>query len=121
PRIPSQGSVGASGDLGPLAHLALVMIGEGEAQLGDGPMRPGAEVLREANVTPVSLEAKEGLALINGTQYMASLGTLALLEVERLAVCADLAGAMSLEALKGSSRPFDERLHLARPHPGQAA
>ncbi|AKV03213.1 Histidine ammonia-lyase [Labilithrix luteola] len=120
PRIPSQGSVGASGDLAPLAHLALTMIGEGEAQLGDGPIRPSADVLREAGVTPVTLEAKEGLALINGTQYMASLGTLALLEAERLCVAADLAGAMSLEALKGSSRPFDERLHIARPHPGQA-
>jgi histidine ammonia-lyase len=122
PRIPLQGSVGASGDLAPLAHLALVMIGEGEAQLGDDaarPMRTGAEVLREAGITPVTLEAKEGLALINGTQYMASLGTLALLEAERLCVAADVAGAMSLEALKGSSRPFDERLHLARPHPGQ--
>jgi histidine ammonia-lyase len=121
PRIPSQGSVGASGDLAPLAHLALAMIGEGEAQLGDGPMRPSAEVLREAGVTPVTLEAKEGLALINGTQYMTSLGTLALLEGERLARSADVAGAMSLEALKGSSRPFDDRLHVARPHPGQQA
>ncbi len=119
PRIPSQGSVGASGDLAPLAHLALAMIGEGEAQLAEGPFRPSAEVLREAGVTPVVLQAKEGLALINGTQYMASLGTLALLEAERLCVAADVAGAMSLEALKGSSRPFDERLHAARPHPGQ--
>jgi histidine ammonia-lyase len=121
PRIPSQGSVGASGDLAPLAHLALAMIGEGEAQLGDGPMRPSAEVLREAGVAAVTLEAKEGLALINGTQYMTSLGTLALLEGERLARSADVAGAMSLEALKGSSRPFDERRHVARPHPGQQA
>lgn len=121
PRIPSQGSVGASGDLAPLAHLALVMIGEGEAQLGDGPMRAGGDVLREAGITPVLLEAKEGLALINGTQYMASLGTLAVLEAERMCVVADVAGAMSLEALKGSSRPFDPRLHEARPHPGQQA
>ncbi|MBX3227137.1 MAG: histidine ammonia-lyase [Labilithrix sp.] len=121
PRIPSQGSVGASGDLAPLAHLALAMIGEGEARRGDGPFRPSLEVLREAGVTPVVLEAKEGLALINGTQYMASLGTLALLEAERLATAADIAGAMSLEALKGTSRPFDERLHEARPHPGQKA
>lgn len=119
PRIPSQGSVGASGDLAPLAHLALTMIGEGEARLGEGPLRPSAEVLREAGLAPVALEAKEGLALINGTQYMASLGTLALLEGERLATAADIAGAMSLEALKGTSRPFDERLHEARPHPGQ--
>jgi histidine ammonia-lyase len=95
------------------------MIGEGEARLGEGPLRPGADVLRDAGVTPVRLEAKEGLALINGTQYMTSLGTLALLEAERLALAADIAGAMSLEALKGTSRPFDERLHEARPHPGQ--
>jgi histidine ammonia-lyase len=119
PRIPAQGSVGASGDLAPLAHLALSMIGEGEARLGNGPARPSAVVLEEAGVKPVVLEAKEGLALINGTQYMASLGTLALLEAERLAVAADIAGAMSLEALKGTSRPFDERLHEVRPHPGQ--
>jgi histidine ammonia-lyase len=120
PRIPVQGSVGASGDLAPLAHLALTMIGEGEAQLGDGPMRASADVLREAGITPVVLEAKEGLALINGTQLMASLGTLTLLAAERLCVAADVAGAMSLEALKGSTRPFDERLQAARPHPGQA-
>lgn len=119
PRIPAQGSVGASGDLAPLAHLALAMIGEGEARIADGPPRPSAEVLREANVAPIVLEAKEGLALINGTQFMASLGTLALLEAERLATAADIAGAMSLEALKGTSRPFDARLHVARPHPGQ--
>jgi histidine ammonia-lyase len=120
PRIPAQGSVGASGDLAPLAHLALAMIGEGEAQKGTGPFRPSGEVLAEAGIAPLVLQAKEGLALINGTQYMASLGTLALLEAERLCVAADVAGAMSLEALKGSSRPFDERLHAARPHPGQA-
>jgi histidine ammonia-lyase len=121
PRIPAQGSVGASGDLAPLAHLALAMIGEGEARVGDGPAVPSAEALKRAGIAPVALEAKEGLALINGTQYMASLGTLALLDAERLAVVADVAGAMSLEALKGSSRPFDERLQAARPHPGQAA
>jgi len=120
PRIPSKGSVGASGDLAPLAHLALTMIGEGEARRGAGPVRPSAEVLAEAGVSPVELEAKEGLALINGTQYMASLGTLALLAAERLATVADVAGAMSVEALKGSSTPFDERLQAARPHPGQA-
>jgi len=121
PRIPAQGSVGASGDLAPLAHLALAMIGEGEAQVGSGPFVPSAEAMKQAGVTPVSLEAKEGLALINGTQFMASLGTLALLDAERLCTVADVAGAMSLEALKGSSRPFDERLQAARPHPGQAA
>jgi histidine ammonia-lyase len=127
PRIPAQGSVGASGDLAPLAHLALAMIGEGEARVGGVPgeeaesaLLPSAEALQRAGVSPVVLQAKEGLALINGTQYMASLGTLALLEAERLCLVADVAGAMSLEALKGSSRPFDERLQSARPHPGQA-
>jgi histidine ammonia-lyase len=131
PRIPAQGSVGASGDLAPLAHLALAMIGEGEAS-HDAPehgvsyaarhpsFRPSVEALRAAHVDPILLEAKEGLALINGTQYMAAIGTLCLLEAERLCTAADIAGAMSLEALKGSSRPFDERLQAARPHPGQA-
>jgi histidine ammonia-lyase len=95
------------------------MIGEGEAEL-DGRLLPSAEALKLAGIAPVVLEAKEGLALINGTQYMASLGTLAILEAERLCRAADVAGAMSLEALKGSSRPFDERLQAARPHPGQA-
>ena len=121
PRIPAQGSVGASGDLAPLAHLALAMIGEGEAQIEDGPFMDGAEAMKRAGVKPVALEAKEGLALINGTQYMTSLGVLALLDAERLARVADVAGAMSLEALKGSNRPFDPRLQAARPHPGQAA
>jgi histidine ammonia-lyase len=132
PRIPSQGSVGASGDLAPLAHLALALIGEGEASrdlpprggLYDAGTRPravnSAESLRAAGLAPIVLESKEGLALINGTQYMAALGTLALLESERLCLAADVAGAMSLEALKGSTRPFDERLQAARPHPGQA-
>jgi histidine ammonia-lyase len=119
PRVPSQGSVGASGDLAPLAHLALAMIGEGEAQIGDGPFEASAEAMRRAGVQPVILEAKEGLSLINGTQYMAAAGALALLDAERLCVVADVAGAMSLEALKGSSRPFDDRLQVARPHPGQ--
>jgi histidine ammonia-lyase len=120
PRVPAQGSVGASGDLAPLAHLALVMIGEGEARVGDGPLVDGAEAMRRAGIEPVVLEAKEGLSLINGTQYMASSGALSLLDAERLCAVADVAGAMSLEALKGSSRPFDERLQAARPHPGQA-
>jgi histidine ammonia-lyase len=136
PRIPAQGSVGASGDLAPLAHLALAMIGEGEAShdplpapgqsfaAADPAYRPvqksGAEALRGAGIEPIVLEAKEGLALINGTQYMAGIGTLCLLEAERLCTAADIAGAMSLEALKGSSAPFDPRLQAARPHPGQA-
>jgi histidine ammonia-lyase len=120
PRVPSQGSVGASGDLAPLAHLALAMIGEGEAQLHDGPFVPSAEALARVGIAPIALEAKEGLSLINGTQYMAAAGALALLDAERLCAVADVAGAMSLEALKGSIRPFDERLQAARPHPGQA-
>ncbi len=129
PRIPAQGSVGASGDLAPLAHLALAMIGEGEASVVDAkkkgatsqPFVPGADALRSVGLAPIVLEAKEGLALINGTQYMAALGTLALLQAERLVDIADIAGAMSLEALKGTSRPFDDRLHVARPHPGQSS
>jgi histidine ammonia-lyase len=121
PRIPSQGSVGASGDLAPLAHLALAMIGEGEASVdGGATYGPSAAALRAKGIEPVALEAKEGLALINGTQLMASLGTLAVREAERLCTIADLAGALSVEALKGSKTPFDERLQAARPHKGQA-
>jgi histidine ammonia-lyase len=119
PRVPAQGSVGASGDLAPLAHLALVMMGEGEAQIDRGPFMDGASALRSAGISPVVLEAKEGLALINGTQFMTSVGTLALLDAEGLCRAADIAGAMSLEALKGSARPFDARLQALRPHPGQ--
>jgi histidine ammonia-lyase len=120
PRVPAQGSVGASGDLAPLAHLALAMIGEGEAQIDGGPFEPSEDAMKRVGIAPVVLEAKEGLSLINGTQYMAGLGALSLLDAERLCTVADVAGAMSLEALKGSSRPFDERLQAARPHPGQA-
>ena len=120
PRIPSQGSVGASGDLAPLAHLALTMIGEGEACIDQHAYGASREALTAKGIEPVVLEAKEGLALINGTQYMASLGVLALRAAERLCTVADIAGAMSLEALKGSTRPFDPRLQAARPHPGQA-
>jgi histidine ammonia-lyase len=118
PSIPSQGSVGASGDLSPLAHLALVLIGEGEAEI-EGRRIPGGDALKMAGLSPVSLEAKEGLALINGTQMMASVGALALMQARRLCTYADIAGAMSLEALKGSARPFDDRLMQVRPHPGQ--
>jgi histidine ammonia-lyase len=120
PRIPAQGSVGASGDLAPLAHLALVLIGEGEATY-QGRRTSGAEALAAAGLAPIELQAKEGLSLINGTQYMAALGALALCDAARLATAADIAGAISLEALKGSRRPFDERLMRVRPHPGQAA
>ena len=120
PRVPAQGSVGASGDLAPLAHLALAILGEGEVQVDGGPFVDSAKAMESAGLTPLTLEAKEGLALINGTQFMAGLGSLALLDAEHLCSVADVAGAMSLEALKGSSRPFDERLQAARPHPGQS-
>jgi len=119
PCVPAQGSVGASGDLAPLAHLALTMIGEGEAR-HRGTLLPALEALARAGLSPLTLEAKEGLSLINGTQFMASLGGLAVAEAIRLGQVADVAGAMSLEALKGSERPFEERLMQLRPHPGQA-
>ncbi|MCB9590275.1 MAG: histidine ammonia-lyase [Polyangiaceae bacterium] len=119
PRVPSQGSVGASGDLAPLAHLALVLIGEGEAYWR-GERISSAAALRAAGLSPIELQAKEGLALINGTQYMTAWGALSLVDAQRLARAADIAGALSLEALKGSERPFEERLMALRPHPGQA-
>lgn len=118
PVIPSRGSVGASGDLAPLAHLALVVIGEGEA-LYQGRRMRGGEALTAAGIKPVTLEAKEGVALLNGTQAMTSVGGLALLDAERLADAADVAGAMSLEALKGTPVAFDHKIHAIRPHPGQ--
>ncbi|HEY4122058.1 MAG TPA: histidine ammonia-lyase [Byssovorax sp.] len=117
PRIPAQGSVGASGDLAPLAHLALALIGEGEASF-EGRRMPAGEALARAGLAPVELAAKEGLALINGTQFMTALGALAMCDALRLATIADVAGATSLEALKGSKRPFDPRLMAVRPHPG---
>jgi histidine ammonia-lyase len=118
PLIPEKGSVGASGDLAPLAHLALVVIGEGEA-VYRGERMAGAEALRRAHVEPVQLEAKEGLALLNGTQAMAAVGGLALQRAEIVARAADVAGAMTLEALRGTPVAFDERIHAARPHQGQ--
>ncbi|HKP10914.1 MAG TPA: histidine ammonia-lyase, partial [Blastocatellia bacterium] len=118
PVIPSRGSVGASGDLAPLAHLALVVIGEGEANY-QGRRMAGGEAMRRAGIAPLTLEAKEGLALLNGTQAMTAVGGLSLLAAERLANAADVAGAMSLEALKGTPVAFDPRIHRARPHPGQ--
>ncbi|AUX25021.1 histidine ammonia-lyase [Sorangium cellulosum] len=119
PRIPAQGSVGASGDLAPLAHLALALLGEGEARF-EGQLMPSAAALAKAGLAPLELAAKEGLALINGTQYMTALGALALRDAAALCTAADIAGAVSLEALMGSKRPFDERLMRVRPHPGQA-
>ena len=120
PVIPEKGSVGASGDLAPLAHLALTLIGEGEA-FYNGARRPSLEAFDEAGLRPVVLEAKEGLALLNGTQAMHAVGGLALLRAKRLSRVADVAGAMSLEALKGTPTAFDPRIHQARPHPGQQA
>ncbi|HSE99092.1 MAG TPA: histidine ammonia-lyase [Blastocatellia bacterium] len=118
PVIPSRGSVGASGDLAPLAHLALVVIGEGEA-IYRGARMPGGEALSQAGLSPLVLEAKEGIALLNGTQAMTAVGGLALLAAERLTDAADVTGAMSLEALKGTPVAFDHRIHAVRPHPGQ--
>jgi len=119
PRIPAQGSVGASGDLAPLAHLALSLIGEGEADYQGTRMESG-QALAKAGLEPIVLQAKEGLALINGTQYMTGLGVLAAQRALDLCVIADIAGAMSVEALLGSKVPFDPRLMQVRPHPGQA-
>jgi histidine ammonia-lyase len=120
PVIPEKGSVGASGDLAPLAHLALVVIGEGEAFFR-GERIAGAEALRRAGLQPIQLAAKEGLALLNGTQAMNGVGALAVARALRLAKLADLAGAMSLEALMGTPAAFDPRIHQARPHAGQIA
>jgi histidine ammonia-lyase len=118
PVVPELGSVGASGDLAPLAHLALCCVGEGEA-VYRGERLPGGEALKRAGVEPLRLEAKEGLALLNGTQALTAVGGLALERAWRLARAADVSGAMSLEALKGTPAAFDERIHLARPHRGQ--
>jgi histidine ammonia-lyase len=120
PRVPSRGSVGASGDLSPLAHLGLVLIGEGEATLGAGAaVVSGGEALRAVGLAPVTLAAKEGLALINGTQPSTAVAALAVVGAERLARAADIAAALSIDVLRGSLHPFDPRIHAARPHPGQ--
>src|SRR5688500_10687105 len=120
PVIPEKGSVGASGDLAPLAHLALAAIGEGEA-FYEGERLPSAVALERAGIASLELEVKEGLALLNGTQAMGAVGGLALHRAERLVRLADVAGAMALEALRGTPVAFDERIHQARPHPGQIA
>lgn len=119
PMVPSQGSVGASGDLAPLAHLALALIGEGECVDEKGTRSPAADAMRRAQVKPLVLEAKEAVSLINGTQAMLAVGILALLAAEILADSADVIGALSLDALRGTDVAFDERIHQARPHPGQ--
>ena len=122
PVVPEQGSLGASGDLAPLANLALPLIGRGEVLAADGQGRePAAAAFAAAGLTPLTLEAKEGLALVNGTQGMLSIGVLAADRVLRLARTADVVAAMTIEAAMGTDAPFDERLQRLRPHPGQAA
>ncbi|MBS1795793.1 MAG: histidine ammonia-lyase [Acidobacteria bacterium] len=118
PLIPEKGSLGASGDLAPLAHMACVMIGEGEALLG-GEKMPAADALARAGLAPVKLAAKEGLALTNGTTIMTAVGLLETHNAKRMAELADLAGCLSLEALHGTTLAFDERIHALRPHPRQ--
>jgi histidine ammonia-lyase len=120
PRVPSRGSVGASGDLAPLAHLALPLVGEGEAEL-DGELLPGAAALERVGLEPIRLEAKEGLSLINGTQFMAAFGALGVVRARRLARAADAACALSLEALQGSRVAFGPAVQALRPLAGQAA
>ena len=120
PVVPERGSVGASGDLAPLAHLALLVIGEGEAWVG-GHRLAGREALARVGLRPVVLQAKEGLALVNGTQGMVAVGALAQVRADRLAAVADLAGAMTLEGLLGSHRPFIAEIQQVRGQPGQIA
>lgn len=120
PVIPSRGSVGASGDLAPLAHLALILIGEGEAFVGSRRVS-GRAALAHVGLKPLHLEAKEGLSLLNGTQAMLAVGLLALRRCELLVDAADVAGALSLEALKGTPVAFDPRIHRLRPYRGQRA
>jgi histidine ammonia-lyase len=120
PRVPSRGSVGASGDLAPLAHLALVLIGEGDATVGRAPeILTGRDALRAAGLEPVSLQSKEGLALINGTQPSTAIAALTAAGCERLARAGDIAVALSIDALRGSVHPFEARIHDARPFAGQ--
>ena len=119
PVVPQQGSVGSSGDLAPLAHMALVLIGEGEAY-HSGKILSGKDVLRKAGIKPIVLQAKEGVALINGTQPMSAVGTLAIFDALRLVSDATIAASMSLEALRGTRTATDERIHSIRPHEGQS-
>jgi histidine ammonia-lyase len=119
PVVPSRGSVGASGDLAPLAHLALVLVGEGHASVGGGPVVTGAEALRAAGLAPITLESKEGLALINGTQPSTAVAALACIGAERVTRAADITAALSIDGLRGSFHPFEARIHDARPHQGQ--
>ncbi len=120
PIVPARGSVGASGDLAPLAHMALVLIGEGEAEF-EGARMAGGDALKRAGIEAVDLQSKEGISLLNGTQAMLAIGCLELLQCERLTHAADVICAMSLDGLKGTPRAFDARIHEIRPHPGQRA
>jgi histidine ammonia-lyase len=120
PVVPSQGSVGASGDLAPLAHIALVLIGEGAAEF-EGIRQSGADALAHAGIEPIVLASKEGISLVNGTQAMLAVGCLELLQAEALVLAADTVCAMTLDGLRGTPRAFDPRLHEVRPHPGQLA
>jgi histidine ammonia-lyase len=119
PVVPAQGSVGASGDLAPLAHMTLTLIGEGEATYR-GERLPSAEALARAGLRPIKLAAKEGLSLINGTEVMTGIAALALLRAERLLATADVIGALSIEAFLATDHVFDRRINALRPHPGQA-
>jgi len=119
PVVPAQGSVGASGDLAPLAHLALVLVGEGEAEVGCETL-PGGAALARRGLEPLDLQAKEGLALVNGTQLTAAVAALALADALRVLAAAEVAGAASVEALKGTDVPFAAAIQRVRPHPGQA-
>jgi histidine ammonia-lyase len=120
PVIPEKGSVGASGDLGPLSHMTLVMIGEGEAEY-KGKVMSGSEALKKAGLQPVQLDFKEGVALNNGTQMMTAIAALVVFDMKKLLKTAEIAAALSLEALNGISDAFDERIHKVRPHKGQIA
>jgi histidine ammonia-lyase len=119
PVVPSQGSVGASGDLAPLSHLALAMVGEGDCWDEKGNRVPAADALKKAGIQPLTLAAKEAISLINGTQAMLAVGILSLLAIETLVDSADVISSLALDALKGTDVAFDERIHQARPHPGQ--
>src|SRR5690349_12651988 len=121
PLVPRYGSVGCSGDLAPLAHVALVLVGEGQALNADGDEKPAAQALRSAGIKPLKLETKEGLSLINGTDGMLGMLALACADAELLFRTADITAAMTVEALLGTDRPFQAHLHEIRPHPGQVA
>ncbi|HET9847237.1 MAG TPA: histidine ammonia-lyase [Candidatus Dormibacteraeota bacterium] len=120
PWVPEKGSLGASGDLAPSAHVGLVLIGEGEV-LSKGERKNGADALRAAGIQPVELQAKDALAILNGTHFMAGAASLVLQDALRLLVTADVVAALGVEALRGSRTAFDPRIHAVRPHPGQLA